>query len=73
MLNYLSQNDKLPLKERGAFIMSDKAKVCKINTDEARDSAIEFGINAIPTTKARTCVRPKHAVKPVNISLTALI
>jgi thioredoxin 1 len=28
----------------------DKAKVCKINTDEARDSAIEFGISAIPTT-----------------------
>ena len=26
-----------------------KAKVCKLNTDEARDSAIEFGINAIPT------------------------
>jgi thioredoxin 1 len=29
---------------------ADKAKICKINTDEARDSAIEFGINAIPTT-----------------------
>ena len=28
---------------------ADKAKVCKLNTDEARDSAIEFGINAIPT------------------------
>ena len=28
----------------------DKAKICKINTDEARDSAIEFGISAIPTT-----------------------
>ena len=26
-----------------------KAIVCKLNTDEARDSAIEFGINAIPT------------------------
>ena len=28
---------------------ADKAKVCKLNTDEARDSAIEFGISAIPT------------------------
>ena len=28
---------------------TDKVKVCKLNTDEARDSAIEFGINAIPT------------------------
>ena len=27
-----------------------KAKICKLNTDEARDSAVEFGINAIPTT-----------------------
>ena len=26
-----------------------KAKVCKLNTDDARDSAMEFGINAIPT------------------------
>ncbi|MHC4396227.1 MAG: thioredoxin [Planctomycetota bacterium] len=26
-----------------------RAKVCKLNTDDARDSAIEFGINAIPT------------------------
>ncbi len=26
-----------------------KVKVCKINTDESRDSAVEFGIQAIPT------------------------
>ena len=26
-----------------------KAKICKLNTDEARDSAMEFSINAIPT------------------------
>ncbi len=26
-----------------------KAKVCRLNTDEARDSAVEFGISAIPT------------------------
>ena len=29
---------------------ADKAKICKLNTDEARDTAVEFGINAIPTT-----------------------
>jgi len=28
---------------------ADKAKICKLNTDDARDSAIEFGISAIPT------------------------
>jgi len=27
-----------------------RAKICKLNTDDSRDSAIEFGINAIPTT-----------------------
>jgi len=26
-----------------------KAKVCRLNTDEARDSAMEFNISAIPT------------------------
>jgi len=26
-----------------------KAKICKLDTDEARDSAMEFGISAIPT------------------------
>lgn len=28
---------------------TEKAKICKLNTDEARDSAMEFGIQAIPT------------------------
>lgn len=28
---------------------TEKAKICKLNTDDARDSAVEFGINAIPT------------------------
>ncbi len=27
----------------------EKARICELNTDEARDSAIEFGISAIPT------------------------
>ncbi len=26
-----------------------KAKICKVDTDEARDSAVEFGITSIPT------------------------
>ena len=26
-----------------------RAKICKLDTDEARDSAMEFGISAIPT------------------------
>jgi thioredoxin 1 len=38
-----------PIIEEVASEYAGKAKVCKLNTDEARDSAIEFGINAIPT------------------------
>jgi thioredoxin 1 len=38
-----------PIIEEIAGEYAGKAKICKINTDEARDSAIEFGINAIPT------------------------
>lgn len=39
-----------PIVEEIAAEYASKAKICKINTDEARDSAVEFGINAIPTT-----------------------
>jgi len=39
-----------PILEEIASEYADKAEVCKINTDDARDSAIEFGISAIPTT-----------------------
>jgi thioredoxin 1 len=39
-----------PIIEEIANEYAGKAKVCKLNTDEARDSAIEFGISAIPTT-----------------------
>jgi thioredoxin 1 len=44
-----------PCKMMGAIIeevaseYAEKAKICKLNTDEGRDSAIEFGISAIPT------------------------
>jgi len=39
-----------PVLEEIATEYAGKAKICKINTDDARDSAIEFGISAIPTT-----------------------
>jgi thioredoxin 1 len=38
-----------PIIEEIAGEYTDKAKVCKLDTDEARDSAMEFGISAIPT------------------------
>jgi thioredoxin 1 len=38
-----------PIMAEIADDYQDKAKICKLNTDDARDSAIEFGINAIPT------------------------
>jgi len=38
-----------PLIQEIADEYTDKAKICKLDTDEARDSAMEFGISAIPT------------------------
>jgi len=38
-----------PIIEEFAKDYQGKAKVCRLNTDEARDSAMEFGISAIPT------------------------
>ena len=38
-----------PIIEEIAEEYSEKAKICKLDTDEARDSAMEFGISAIPT------------------------
>lgn len=39
-----------PILEEIANDYKDRAKICRLNTDDARDSAIEFGISAIPTT-----------------------
>ena len=38
-----------PVLEDVASEYQGRAKVCKLNTDESRDSAMEFGIQAIPT------------------------
>ncbi len=38
-----------PVVEELANEYAGKAKICKLNTDDARDSAVEFGISAIPT------------------------
>jgi len=38
-----------PILEEIAAEYTNKLKVCRLNTDDARDSAIEFGITAIPT------------------------
>jgi thioredoxin 1 len=38
-----------PIIEQVANEFAGKAKVCKLNTDDARDTAVEFGISAIPT------------------------
>lgn len=38
-----------PILSEIAEEYADKAKVCKLNTDDARDSAMEFNISAIPT------------------------
>jgi thioredoxin 1 len=38
-----------PIIEQVADEFAGKAKICKLNTDEARDTAVEFGITAIPT------------------------
>jgi thioredoxin 1 len=38
-----------PLIEEIADEFAGRAKIGKLNTDQARDTAIEFGISAIPT------------------------
>ncbi len=38
-----------PVIEEIADTYQDKALICKLNTDDARDSAMEFGISSIPT------------------------
>jgi len=38
-----------PIIEEIANEYAGRAKVCKVNTDDNRDSAIDFGIQAIPT------------------------
>ena len=38
-----------PIINELADEFAGKAKVCKLNTDDARDSAMEFNISAIPT------------------------
>lgn len=38
-----------PIVQEIAEEYKDRAKICKLDTDEARDSAMEFGITAIPT------------------------
>lgn len=38
-----------PILEEIAQEYEGKSKICRLNTDEARDSAMEFGISAIPT------------------------
>jgi thioredoxin 1 len=39
-----------PIIEEIAGDYIDRAKICKVNTDEARDIAVAFDISAIPTT-----------------------
>jgi thioredoxin 1 len=38
-----------PIVQEIAEDYAGRAKICKLNTDDARDSAMEFGISAIPT------------------------
>ncbi|MFH1616167.1 MAG: thioredoxin [Planctomycetota bacterium] len=38
-----------PIIEGLAGEYGDRIKVCKVNTDDSREAAIEFGISAIPT------------------------
>lgn len=38
-----------PVIDELANDFDGKAKICKINTDEAQDLAVEFGVRSIPT------------------------
>jgi thioredoxin 1 len=38
-----------PIIEEIAGQYGETAKICKVNTDDHREAAVEYGINAIPT------------------------
>ena len=38
-----------PILEEIGDEYADRARICRLNTDDSRDSAVEFGISAIPT------------------------
>ena len=38
-----------PILDEIADEYADRTKICRLNTDDARDSAMEFNISAIPT------------------------
>ncbi|MFR8441725.1 MAG: thioredoxin [Campylobacter sp.] len=38
-----------PIIEELASDYEGKAKICKVNTDEAQDLAVQFGVRSIPT------------------------
>ena len=38
-----------PIIEELANDYAGKAKICKVNTDEAQDLAVQFGVRSIPT------------------------
>ena len=38
-----------PILEKVAEQLGDKAKICKLNVDENRESAMKFGVTGIPT------------------------
>ena len=38
-----------PVIEEIAGEYAETAKICKVNTDDDREAAVEYGINAIPT------------------------
>lgn len=38
-----------PIVDELAVEYADNAKICKVNTDEHREAAVEYAINAIPT------------------------
>ena len=40
-----------PIIEELANDYDGKAKICKVNTDEAQDLAVQFGVRSIPTIR----------------------
>lgn len=64
-----------PILERVADQVGEKARICKLNVDENRESAMKYGITGIPTLllfKDGEVVQQFVGVQPDNVLVSTI-